>query len=264
MPFGIEIALECAPRLALGGEELYRAVGLHRLAKEIRARSEAAGLDDAVALRRTESASGEVGEERLDAADLERQAQPLDPLERYCAGCPASVTGEPFGCCLVLSFPISRRAEEWLAKLVPPPDTLCGQLFRRSAELMNYGRCDALDRWRSAGFFESAEPAEHDGVTSDMVLHALFMSGDLPPHQSLALSMALGRLVTEDGTADDALRAIEALQTDPAAREKPLNLELDLSDGGAEDQGIAELQAIFAGLFRAFSSGATVRMRPGG
>ncbi len=267
MSFGLEIKLDCKPRQAVGTEELYRLVGYRRLAVAIRTRASAAGADDPAhfeVTHRVETAAGGVVEEQLTAAKLDDCAEPLRVCEGSCSGCSANVTGTPFGCILSLSLPLSKAAEEWLAKLVPAQDTLCGQLFRRSAELMKYGDCDTLKEWRQAGFLASAAPVEHEGVTSDMVLHALLMSGDLPPHQSLALLLALGRLTSEGGTADDALRVVERLQTNPQSKDEGLSLTMELPVASAPDPCIEELRAILAGLFRAFTADAVVCMHPQG
>jgi len=46
-------------------------------------------------------------------------AAELDPLASYCIVCPANVSGEAFGCCGQISYPISSQAEAWLLDQLP-------------------------------------------------------------------------------------------------------------------------------------------------
>ena len=46
-------------------------------------------------------------------------AAQLDPLEQHCAGCPANVSGRPFGCVGAIQYPITAAAERWLLDQLP-------------------------------------------------------------------------------------------------------------------------------------------------
>jgi len=60
------------------------------------------------------AAPGGVQAADVRISELLAGTERLDRLQAYCKGCPAS-GGKPFGCYRTLSYPISRKAEEWLA-----------------------------------------------------------------------------------------------------------------------------------------------------
>lgn len=60
------------------------------------------------------AAPGGVRAADVKVSELLAGTEKLDRLQAYCKGCPAS-GGKPFGCYRTLSYPISRKAEEWLA-----------------------------------------------------------------------------------------------------------------------------------------------------
>ena len=66
-------------------------------------------------------------------------AAQLDPLEQHCAGCPANVSGRPFGCVGAIQYPITAAAERWLLDQLPDiEEPLTWLLLRQGVQDLGY------------------------------------------------------------------------------------------------------------------------------
>src|SRR5271154_1571558 len=75
----------------------------------------------------------------IDVQEMLDQAADLDPLARYCVGCPANISGEPFGCINRIEYPISAAAERWLLAQLPGiEEPLVWLLLRQGVEQLGY------------------------------------------------------------------------------------------------------------------------------
>jgi hypothetical protein len=92
-------------------KQRYRAVAMIEATKE-------GGKSDEQAINATFqimlAAPGGVQSADVRVSELFAGTEKLDDLQIYCRYCPASA-GKPFGCYRIISYPISRKAEEWLA-----------------------------------------------------------------------------------------------------------------------------------------------------
>lgn len=215
---------------------------------------------DVVVRRRFSEPHSHGDDERYTLEELRAETAELDPFLPCCAGCPASLNGGPFGCIQTISFPIATEAEAWLLERIGPPDTLVGTFFRQSAAAMGYGQnCQRLIEWRANGYLQSPEPLarrnveSNDIVTSDMLLHAMLMSGDLDPARLLSLLLFTRALGTSDGGGpDEVLVLVSAIQAGKIENEVPeFVFQLEVDEG--DPPSIQDTKAFLLAAFRAFS-----------
>mgnify|MGYP006281802501 CR=1 FL=1 len=268
MPLTYFLDYACPPREALGSEELVDAVRSRMLARGVRAQYAEAEKGDLppeeMTFRRVvRDAEGTEREEPLSVADLEKEAAALDDHAAHCAGCPAALGGEAFGCVRQVSFPVSRLAEVWLATRVGEPETVSGVLFRQTAQTMKLGADQRIDQWREQGLLESNKPVGSGDppATSSQLLEAMFLSGDLSPAQCLSLLLFLRALTTEKGhTPDEMVALIQMIQRGLSGDKVP-EFVLALTDSEKDDQSIRELKTFLLAAFRAFSLGVGIGIR---
>lgn len=277
MPIYHYLDMDCVPRSELGGTELVRQVQSAVLADRLDARFEEAGegsLPDSEKTfdERKVTSAGEQHTEKRSVDDLRRASEALKPLALHCDGCPATLTGGDFGCVHSITLPLSEVSERWLVKRAGPPESLAGQLLRATIEQMNLGQCELLDQWRTSGLLQSERPKAIDiddheagealAVTSDHLLHFLFMSGDIEPTRALSALLFLRALSTDTdqelGT-DTVIRLIHAFQMGGGEGSLPefvFTAPPQLSD----DPSVFELKTFLFALFRAFQLGVPVRL----
>lgn len=274
MPLYYYIALDCEPRRQLGAEEL---VGLvqddvlaRRLADEFRkAKGDDYPDSEMIFTRRHIAADGAQESRDLSVADLKRGTEQLRALAPHCRECPAALGGADYGCVQSISFPITQAAEQWLLARIGPATTDCGRLFRASVVQMGYGRCEMLEEWRDVGFLESPEPLTRTEpgdpvlLSSDQILHAMLMSGDLSPVQALSLLLFTQALaLTDGGDTDAVLELIQAIQSGQAEGATPELVFLPMP-GPEDEPSLFELKTFLYAAFRAFSLGCALAVRPG-
>jgi len=135
----------------------------------------------------------------------------LKPFEAQCGGCPANITGQPFGCSGYIRYPLPSRAEEWLMGRLPESlDSAAGQFLTRAIREMGYKgaptRRMRRGRWQGGKrFLERTRPARRrwggflrgTRITSDQVLEILWLVGSLEPAHCLFVSLFLGILPSD-------------------------------------------------------------------
>jgi hypothetical protein len=258
------IDLDCPPRRDIGGDELLDGIRRLLLADHVRKQvndGKATAVPDWEIRfkRRLVTPDGETVESEMTVADVEQQAQPLREREGFCLDCPAAVTGAPYSCTQTIALPLSAKAEQWLVDRAAPPASLSGQLVRRSAEALGLGACETLDAWRQAGFLEAKSPLRPSGakdgdpLTSQQLLHAMLLSGDLPPASCLAILLHTQCLRTANGGGpDQVLVMIQQIQERQSASGAP-QLEFVLEPEPSDDASTLDLKVFLAAAYRAFS-----------
>ena len=266
------IDLDCPPRRDIGAEELLDGIRRLLLADHVRRQ-----VNDGKAThvpdweirfkRRLVTPDGETQEQEMTVADVEEQARPLREREGFCTDCPAAVTGTPYSCTQTIALPISAKAEQWLVDRAAPRGSLGGQLTRRSAEALGLGACETLDAWRKAGFLEAKSPLrptaaeDADPLTSQQLLHAMLLSGDLSPAACLAVLLHTQCLRTANGGGtDQVLVMIQQIQERQSAAGAP-PLEFVLEPEASDDASTLDLKVFLAAAYRAFSLETTLAIR---
>lgn len=256
------IDLNCRPREELGPEDLLDLyltwLRAERLAHAFRDRY---GDDVEESKMQFEETVQRLGEDPIKrkstVAELRERCAPLAESAHHCTGCPAAVDGNAFSCIHQVNFPVSQLAEHWLLQQLAPEGTRCFELFADAARSLEYGKSPLLERWRAAGFFEAHQPiSEQRGeasVTSDQLLHELFLVGDLMPQHALGVLLHFQALGTDDGReGDEVLQMIEAITDKQSAADAP-SLTFAIEPSAEDDDSTRELKTFLFCLFRSFS-----------
>ncbi|MEM6285285.1 MAG: hypothetical protein AAF787_24060, partial [Chloroflexota bacterium] len=72
-------------------------------------------------LSRSAAAGGDEETETVRVSEILEASNQLNPLAKHCEGCPANITGRPFGCFGNITYPLSDHAERWLLLQLPIP-----------------------------------------------------------------------------------------------------------------------------------------------
>jgi hypothetical protein len=140
--------------------------------------------------------------EEVSAQALLDQAAVLDPFERNCVGCPVNLGREPFGCMLVIHYPIPAAAETWLVDRLPPDlGSPAGKALTAAIRDFRYrGRPIREMRAFQGRYFEQDVPVRRKWgrglfsytVTSDLLLEMMIGLGELEWAHCFLLTILLG------------------------------------------------------------------------
>lgn len=182
-------------------------------------------------------------------------AAELDPLAHHCVGCPANVSGQPFGCMGFIQYPISAKAERWLIDQLPAPEEpLLWLLLRQGVQELGYDG-ESVRPMRSSGvYFEERRVMGRDLVefvyNSNQVFEMLFLLGKVQPAHAgmiLLLFHAIPRNVEAD-----AIVAIMNRRITPEeiAERFPFIMQPNEDD----DATMHEIKQFFYGLYLAWKN----------
>jgi hypothetical protein len=194
-------------------------------------------------------------EQLTTLGQLEAEAVVLDPHVPTCTNCPVNALRQPFGCVVVVKYPIKKTAERWLLDRVQPLDTIGGAMCmetliesgatgERSRDRRTRDHLEAFPGLKRA---MGANPYEKAELTADELFEPLLIpSGKFVPWQALNILLWFGAVkfdATIPTTADEALKLA---RLDPADRAKRAKLFL----GQVEtDAGIEEVRGFLKALF---------------
>ncbi len=192
--------------------------------------------------------------------DMLDRAAELDPLESYCAGCPANARNAfkgsvtPFGCVGFVQYPISALAERWLLDRLPGIDEpLVWLLLRKGVEELNYTGKSVAPLRADPTYFEERRVAGRDLIefvfTANQAFELLFLLGNIQPaHAGIVLLLfgAIPRGV-------DAGQIVQIMNRQLTGEEIARDYPFQLTASEADDQTIAELKAFFYAVYRAWS-----------
>ena len=182
------------------------------------------------------------------------QAADLDPLEGYCAGCPANAAARPFGCMNFIQYPISAAAEVWLLKQLPPPDEpLPWLLLRQTVQEMGYTGQSAAPLRTGGSYFQEpggfARALGEFAVTTNQLFEMVFMLGPILPAHAGALLLFFNA-IPRNGETEDLTTILDRLLPTDALRERyPFQQLADDED----DATISELKQFLYALWHAWS-----------
>ncbi|MBK8027346.1 MAG: hypothetical protein IPK19_39620 [Chloroflexi bacterium] len=178
----------------------------------------------------------------------------LDPLAHHCAGCPANVSGHPFGCFGVIQYPISARAERWLLDRLPGIDEpLIWLLLRQGVQDLGYNG-DLIGPLRQQkDYFEEKRLPGRDLVefviSGDQVFEMLFLVGAIQPaHAGMLLLFfnAIPRAIEAD-------HIVHILNRDLTAEQIAAEFPFQLHAADDDDITIYELKLFFKALHTAWT-----------
>ena len=220
--------------------ELYRRAGENRSADQM-------GFE----LTRT-AADGTEETQTVLVSDLLAASAQLDPLASHCAGCPANVSGEPFGCFGTVNYPMSDHAERWLLLQLPLPEDapLVWTLLQQHLRELNL-HADQVQQIRAGGaYFESLlNPRRRLGeiaLSGNNVFYFLFMQGHIAPSRA-GITLLLFNAIPRSLDAPDILKLTPAPPT--AAEHHPFQFA---PDPQLDDHTVNELKAFFRALYTAW------------
>lgn len=186
--------------------------------------------------------------------DMLDRAAELDPLEGYCAGCPANVRGMPFGCIGFIQYPISARGERWLLDRLPGIDEpLIWLLLRKGVEELNYTGESVAPLRADSTYFEERRVAGRDLIefvfTANQVFELLFLLGDIQPAHAGIVLLLFGAIPRGVDAGEIVQIMNRQLTPEAIARDYPFQIP----PSEADDQTIADLKAFFYALYRAWA-----------
>ncbi|MCY3780579.1 MAG: hypothetical protein OXG78_09750 [Chloroflexi bacterium] len=200
------IAYDCKPKQALSTAGILERLKERERAREVIEWFRSAGDDrppDQMGFEFSQSTPQTSGEKQLIVVqDLLDHAAVLDDYAETCRGCPANVTGSPYGCIGFINYPISALAETWLLERLPVPDEpVVWLLLRQGIRTLGYDgssvktlrAADGNAGGKGRTYFELPNaPQRRLGelqVDSDQILEMVFGVGDLiiPNHAGILL-----------------------------------------------------------------------------
>ena len=191
---------------------------------------------------------------------LEAEAIALDPHVPVCTNCPANALRAPFGCIVIVRYPIKKVAERWLLDRVQPFDTIGGSICMES-HLESNATGERIRDHRTRGHLEAfpglvrelpKNPYDKKTLTADELLEPLLIpNGKLVPWQCLNILLWFGAVKVDEAipqTADDALKLARLEPLDRAKRAKLFLGQPETDVGVEEVRGF--LKALFVGWVR--------------
>lgn len=129
---------------------------------------------------------------------LDRAAE-LDSVAAHCAGCPANLVGEPFGCYGVIQYPISAAAERWLLDRLPGiEEPLIWLLLRQGVQELGYDGAAVAPLRADPTYFEERRLPGRNMVefifTANQVFEMLFLTGAVQPAHAGMLLLLFGAI----------------------------------------------------------------------
>jgi hypothetical protein len=201
-------------------------------------------------------------------SDALESTKMLDDLEKHCIECPVS-QGQDFGCYCVINYPISGKAEKWLAGLAkqavtkgPPASLILDFILDQGLD------GGSITKMRAAGdmFLELRKPIEivvegslHDKkkvVNTDQILRMVIdIDAMRSPHMKGLLELS-GGLSEMDIKPQCGCCQLTATVTGQGG--KISWLAYDLPDNDTDDHSIAGLKKFFRALFIAYATDSEV------
>lgn len=187
--------------------------------------------------------------------DMLDQAAELDPLARYCEGCPANALNRPFGCMGQIQYPISAAAEAWLLDQLPGTDEpLVWLLLRQGVQEMGYDGEMVKPLRANPTYFEERRLRGRDMVefvfSADQAFEMLFMLGHIQPSHAGMVLLFFGAIPRENVEANHIVDIINHnLTADDIARLFPFQMKPSPDD----DATISDLKQFFYAVYCAWT-----------
>lgn len=152
--------------------------------------------------------AGDEETREFSVQDLLNAAADLERYQHHCVGCPANITGKPFGCMNFIQYPISHTAENWLLDRLPTPDdALIWLLLKQGVEDFQYDGATLKPlREMPDVYFTHTEPARRllgeFVFDADQLFEMLLAVGHINPNHAALLLLFL-HAVRRDIEADE-------------------------------------------------------------
>ena len=181
-------------------------------------------------------------------------AAELEPLAKYCVGCPANISGAPFGCIGAIAYPISAAGERWLLDQLPGTDQpLVWLLLRQGVQELGYDGESVKPLRATTTYFEERRVAGRDMVefvmTANQVFEMLFLLGNIQPSHAGVLLLLYNAIPREIDAGTIVQIMNRQINAEDIARDYPFQMKIQPDD----DKTVAELKAFFYTLYRAWS-----------
>ncbi len=249
---------DCKPKRSFGGGRTLE--GCFQLLKMLRLRENLFRMTE---LARTEGVqtrkvygvfTGADGTFEATAEAITMEIAPLAKRADECAGCPARIRPEAYGCMTWLPWPVSAGGEAWLINRLEPGDRVGGMLALQTIERHKYtGK--PIAALRARGRFELKTPLVRTvrrswlssvQVDTDQIFHALLIgaAGGQEPNLCLGLLLWLGAVQVDgvsprDLTVDSIDKAIAMFTPDERMARTRL-----LLGARSEDAGVQTMQRL--------------------
>jgi hypothetical protein len=188
-------------------------------------------------------------------------AAELDPLAHYCKGCPANLSGAPFGCVGFIEYPLSGAAERWLLDQLPGiEEPLMWLLLRQGVQELGYDGEPVKPLRASGTYFEERRVAGRDlaefVMTANQVFEMLFLLGDIQPAHAGMLLLLFNAIPR----AEDADQIVRIMNRSLSGEEIEANFPFQMAVGRDDDRTTAEMKDFFRALHRAWTLGVALRL----
>jgi hypothetical protein len=215
--------------------------------------------------------SGSTEVEMVTVGSLFKQAELLDDHRETCTGCPVN-SDRAFGCYDSINYPISERAEEWIAKMAAkaisagmPNSVLIQFILDENVTGETIARMRSVPESR---YLEAQYPieieVENDGSTpllidTNQLLEMFFAVGEMGDvHQQFLLFLS-GCLTIQDEEPDLSLNGVEYQVAEVRSLTGPPRFWVfKMQDSLKDDRSIRQIKAFFRTVFLAHCSQATV------
>lgn len=200
------------------------------------------------------SAEGEEETRLIVVQDMLDEAAALDPLAHHCEGCPANVSGVPFGCMNFIQYPITGEAERWLLDRLPGIDEpLVWLLLRQGVQELGYDGAIVAPLRASDTYFEEQRLPGRDlrefVINANQVFQMLFLTGHIQPAHAGVLLLLFGA-IRRDIEAHQIVHVMNrALPAQQITRDFPFLMRPEEGD----DRSVADLKRFFYALYRAWT-----------
>lgn len=241
--------------LRAGTAALLDLLSVKRRVEQIRATTRPDYLTVDLGVKAVRVVDGAPVEQLTTLGKLEEEAVALDPHVPACTNCPVNALRQPFGCVVIVKYPIKKTAERWLLDRVQPLDAIGGAMCVET--LIDSGATGEKSRdRRTREHLEAfpglkrelpANPYGKDELTADELFEPLLIpSGKFVPWQSLNALLWFGAIKFDGEIPTTADAALKLAQLDPADRAKRAKLFLGQVES---DAGIEEVRGFLKALF---------------
>lgn len=190
--------------------------------------------------------------EVIMVTDLLNEAAALEEHEHHCAGCPANLAGQPYGCFGRVSYPLSDHGERWLLLQLPQPHeaplvwTLLGEHLRE----INQREAEIQEVREAGTYFESERnPRRRLGeiaFSGNNAFYLLFMAGHISPARAAVLMLFFDAIPRN-------IDAPQMYKLAPVPKDVDERYPFQIEpDDEIDDRTVTELKVFFRALYTAW------------
>jgi len=257
------IGYDCTPKQTLGTQSIIELLKGEERARKIIQLFRENGDDrepDQMGFEFVRSTpTGEEETRVIVVQDLLDEAAQLTPLAHHCKGCPANVTGRPFGCINFIQYPISRAAEKWLLDQLPVPDEpLIWLLLKQGIQEFQYDGGSIKSMRNSDGtYFEEHLVMQRRlgefSIDANQLFEMIFGVGNIQPNHGALLLLFLNAI-------DRDLEANTIMGITPAPPDAETRYPFLMQVTDHDDETIAQLKVFLYAMYTAWKLNVTLKL----